>query len=105
MWEWIKTVYIDVVNSIYNLYYSIMQMLYDIPVWLFSEIMSLSRYAITQVLALFEPIDLGQYLTGIPPEVSWTLSMVGLPQCLGIITSAIVIRMILQLIPFTRLGS
>jgi hypothetical protein len=105
MWDWLKSIFVDLVNVIYNVYYSIKSMLFDVPIWIFDEIMSLSRHAINMVFSLFEPIDLGQYLTGIPPEVSWTLSMVGLPQCLGIITSAIVIRMILQLIPFTRLGS
>ncbi|WP_395233594.1 hypothetical protein [Vibrio alginolyticus] len=31
--------------------------------------------------------------------------MVGIPQCLVIISTAIAVRLLLQLIPFTRLGS
>ncbi|MDF5683562.1 DUF2523 family protein, partial [Vibrio parahaemolyticus] len=46
-----------------------------------------------------------QYMTSIPPTVSWVFAAVGVPQCLSIILAAITIRLLLQLIPFTRLGS
>lgn len=41
----------------------------------------------------------------IPPEVLQTLSLLGVGQAIGIITVAISIRLVLQLIPFVRLGS
>ncbi|HDM8072463.1 TPA: DUF2523 domain-containing protein, partial [Vibrio harveyi] len=44
-------------------------------------------------------------MTSIPPTVAWVFAAVGLPQCLSIILAAITIRLLLQLIPFTRLGS
>ncbi|HHX8562865.1 MULTISPECIES: DUF2523 family protein, partial [Vibrio] len=51
------------------------------------------------------PVDMSQYMTSIPPTVSWVMAAVGLPQCLSIILAAITVRLMLQLIPFTRLGS
>jgi len=42
---------------------------------------------------------------GIPPDVLNVLGLIGAGEGLGIIASAILIRIFLQLIPFTRLGS
>ncbi|MGA0569833.1 DUF2523 family protein [Variovorax sp. VNK109] len=41
----------------------------------------------------------------LPGEVVNILLLLGVPQAIGIITAAIGIRLVLQLIPFTRLGS
>lgn len=105
MWDWIAVQFETIINVLYNLYVSIRDVLFDIPPWILDQMLSIATSLLTGVLSLLEPVDLGQYLTGLPSEVSWTLSMIGLPQCIGIISSAIVVRLLLQLIPFTRLGS
>lgn len=105
MWDWIVVQFETIINVLYNLYISIRDVLFDIPPWILDQMLTIANRLLTGVLSLLEPVDLGQYLTGLPSEVSWTLSMIGLPQCIGIISTAIVVRMLLQLIPFTRLGS
>lgn len=42
---------------------------------------------------------------GLPPGVVDVLSAIGLTQAVSIVVSAIGVRLVLQLIPFTRLGS
>ncbi len=105
MWDWIVVQFETLVNAIYNVYVSIKNVLFDIPPWVLDQVLSIASTLLASVLALLQPIDLSQYLTSLPSEVSWTLSMIGIPQCLAIISTAIVTRLLLQLIPFTRLGS
>lgn len=105
MWDWIVVQFTFIVDVLYNIYVSIRDVLFDIPPWILDQMLSIATNLLTGVLSILEPVDLGQYLTFLPSEVSWTLSMIGLPQCLGIISTSIVVRMLLQLIPFTRLGS
>lgn len=105
MWDWIVVQFETLVNAIYNVYVSIKNVLFDIPPWVLDQVLSIASTLLASVLALLQPIDLSQYLSSLPSEVSWTLSMIGIPQCLAIISTAIVTRLLLQLIPFTRLGS
>ncbi|EGR3108323.1 VSK receptor [Vibrio parahaemolyticus] len=105
MWDWIVIQFETLVNAIYNVYVSIKNVLFDIPPWILDQVLTLANTLLTSVLSILEPIDISQYLGALPSEVSWTLSMVGIPQCLVIISTAIVVRLLLQLIPFTRLGS
>ncbi len=105
MWDWIVVQFETLVNAIYNVYVSIKNVLFDIPPWILDQVLTIASTLLSSVLALLQPIDLSQYLSALPSEVSWTLSMIGIPQCLAIISTAIVTRLLLQLIPFTRLGS
>lgn len=72
--------------------------------WIFEQICGLA-------LAALGALDLAGITNGIasmgsiPANVMAVLGAIGLGQALAIISSAIVIRFTLQLIPFTRLGS
>lgn len=61
------------------------------------------------VLSMFQDtlklLDLTQYVSGMPSEVSFVLSATGLSQALGMIMLAGTARLLMQLIPFVRLGS
>ncbi len=105
MWDWIVVQFETLINAIYNIYVSIKNVLFDIPPWILDQVLSIASGLLSSILAMLEPVDLSQYLTGLPDEVAWTLSQIGIPQCLGIIGTAIVVRLLLQLVPFTRLGS
>jgi len=80
-------------------------MLKDLFFWAVEQVMEMVNMLLSGVFALFAPVDMSQYMTSIPPTVSWVMAAVGLPQCLSIILAAITVRLMLQLIPFTRLGS
>lgn len=53
----------------------------------------------------FQGLNPGQYFASMPPEVVNMLGMIRLGEGLAIILAAIGIKLVLQVIPFTRLGS
>lgn len=103
--SWITDLFNKLLSFLYSLLLSLVDMLKDLLLWAFEQIFEAIKILLSWVMGIFEPVDIGQYLTSIPPNIAWVMSAVGLPQCLSIIIAAITIRMILQLIPFTRLGS
>lgn len=79
-------------------------MLQDLVCWGFDSALKLS----TLILGAFDfsalTAQAGAW-AGLPPQLLEVCSAVGLSQALGLVTTAIGIRLLLQLIPFTRLGS
>ncbi|MNR68921.1 hypothetical protein D3C85_1938070 [compost metagenome] len=51
------------------------------------------------------PFDPQTYFALIPPDVGNMLGVIGLTQSLAIIVAALVVRFLLQTIPFVRWGS
>ena len=47
----------------------------------------------------------GSWWSGLPSEILNMLGLIGFGQAMGIIGAAIAVRLVLQLIPFVRLGS
>lgn len=77
----------------------------DLACWIFEEILTLITYILGAL-----PINAGmfnpqQYVSSLPAEVVNVIVLIKMPQALGIIVAALVIRFALQLIPFVRLGS
>lgn len=76
----------------------------DAACWPFEQVMKITVGAV-------EAIDLSaieQYTSmagDLPGEILNIMALLGVGTCVAIITAAIAIRLILQLIPFTRLGS
>lgn len=103
--DWIVTLFNKLIEFMYQLLLSLITMLKDMVYWVVEQFMEVVNSALSSAVALFQPVDVGQYLQSIPPNVAWVMGAVGLPQCLSLIISAIALRMILQLVPFTRLGS
>ncbi len=77
----------------------------DCFLWAFEQVMILLTLILDGMGALFSGLNITQYFDGIPPEVGWVMNQCGLGTASGMIVSAIGIRVMLQLIPFTRLGS
>lgn len=80
-------------------------LLKDLFLWVLDQLFSLSVLMLEGTGDVFQGLDISQYISALPPEVGWVLQQTGVGQAMGIITAAIVVRIILQLIPFTRLGS
>ncbi|KGY11254.1 VSK receptor [Vibrio tubiashii] len=102
---WINDLFQQLLDAIIALFMSLVEIFKDIVYWFFNLIMNVVDDLLAVAISLFEPIDIGQYMSGFPPEAAWVLAQIGIPQALGMIVSSIGIRIILQLIPFTRLGS
>ncbi|MBS9903613.1 DUF2523 family protein [Vibrio alginolyticus] len=103
--DWLVDLFNKLLEFLYQLLMSLFNMLKDLFFWAIEQVMAMVNLLLSGVFALFTPVDMSQYMTSIPPKVSWVLAAVGVPQCLSIILAAITIRLLLQLIPFTRLGS
>lgn len=103
--DWLIGIIQQLLDAIASLFMSLLELMKDAVYFLFDLIMTVVDSIILSAIALFEPIDIGQYMSGFPPEAAWVLGQIGMPQALGMIVSSIGIRILLQLIPFTRLGS
>jgi len=76
----------------------------DLPVWIFAQVLDIAAAAV-------EALDLDgltQYAStwgALPAEILNVLGLIGLAEALGIIATAALIRLAMQVIPFVRLGS
>jgi len=70
--------------------------------WLLDSILALAIGALNIIEIPFNPAT---YYALIPAEVGSVLGYIGIPQALSIIVSALVVRFLLQTIPFVRWGS
>jgi hypothetical protein len=80
-------------------------MIADSFYWIMDTISSLVSMILNGLGNSYASMDLLPALSFLPPEVSNIMGLIGLGQCMALIVAAIGIRVILQLIPFTRLGS
>jgi hypothetical protein len=76
----------------------------DAFAWVLEELLKLSASAIGAI-DVSGLSSLSSAWSGLPAEIWNILSLIGFGYCMGIVGSAIAIRLALQLIPFTRLGS
>ena len=94
-----------ILDMLKTLAYTLLTMIKDALMFIFEQILLLMTFLLDAMGDLFSALDITQYLSGIPPEVAWVMQQIGLGQALAMIITAITIRITLQLIPFTRLGS
>jgi hypothetical protein len=76
----------------------------DCVCWAFEQVMGL----VTHILSAFDFTGLASVAgswAGLPAGVIEVLAAVGVPTAVGMIVTALGIRLLLQLVPFTRLGS
>lgn len=76
----------------------------DAACWPFEQVMKIATSAI-QALDLSALNGLSTSAGSLPAEIMNILSLLHVGTCISIIVAAITIRIVLQLIPFTRLGS
>lgn len=81
-------------------------LLQDVFLWAFEQCLSLAKSALDGITGLDAmAAEAAKTWALVPPDVITVLQSIGLGTALGIVTAAIVIRLVLQLIPFVRLGS
>lgn len=107
--EWLTAWFESVWNSFERWGKSLLLTVYEAfkdIIFLFFELLLEILSAILNGLgSLFDAIDLTQYISAIPPEASNIMGLIGVGQAMSMIIAAIGIRIVLQLIPFVRLGS
>lgn len=77
----------------------------DLGCWLFEQVLLLVIAILNGLSIDFSLFDPGQYISSMPSELSSAITSLRIGEAFAIILAAIIIRVTLQLIPFTRLGS
>lgn len=80
----------------------------DVILWSFDEFLKLAAYMLDYACTLCtgSPFpNISQFVNALPSAMINVLGLIRIPEAIGIIICALGIRMVLQLIPFTRLGS
>lgn len=94
--KWLGDLVLAVFGSIWDLFK-------DLFAWVLETMLGIVVSALsaldTTALTAFSPG------AGLPEEITNVMALCGVGSAVGIITTAIGIRLVLQLIPFTRLGS
>lgn len=103
--QWLRDFGNWILDMFKTLAYTLFTMVKDALMFIFEQFMLLITFILDSMGDLFDALDITQYTNSIPPEVGWVMQQIGLGQALTMIISAITIRIMLQLIPFTRLGS
>lgn len=104
LWTWIVDVAVWLLDLIKSLFEVVWKLLTDVVCWCFDKFLGLA----VSILGSFDTSALGSWSSAagsLGSEILNILGLLGVHYALGIILSAIVIRILLQLIPFTRLGS
>lgn len=97
----------DAINALFDFLKSALTWLLDGLLWLLGKVLFLVFDGIlTVITAAFNAIDFSSFLSsyamdwaGLPPQMIWFINAVGIPQGITILSSAIVVRMLLNLIP------
>lgn len=105
MLDWLATTWNEFKQFLWSIVLSVHEIYKDLFTWIFEQILDLSHLALTGMDSYFDTLDITSYLSGIPSGLQWFMSSIGVPQALTMIMTAVTIRILLQLIPFTRLGS
>lgn len=93
-----------VADCVLQVFVDAWELITDVPVWVFDQVCGL-------VVSIIAELDLSGFdayqstWSTLPAEIANTAAYLGIVEAGGIILAAIMIRLVLQLIPFTRLGS
>lgn len=82
---------------------TLFDLLKDAFIWIFKSVVDLAIDFFNQITD-GASWDLSQYITALPPEVTQVMGALGLGNAMGIIASALLIRFLMGLVPFIRLG-
>lgn len=90
-----------VLNVIKQIFVDLGEMLLDVVYYLYEQVLTLA-YSLISLIPFPEVPPVWEQL---PDELLNIIGLIGLAYDIGLIVAALGIRMALQLIPFTRLGS
>lgn len=93
--QWLLAVLAQLVKDFWNFFT-------DIICWAFDGLLDISVSALNAISIPFDP---GLYYSMVPSDVAAMLGYIKVPQAVAIIVSALLVRFLLQMIPFVRWGS
>lgn len=77
----------------------------DLGAWLFDQVLGIVISVLNSFEYSMELFDPSPYLSGLPPDLLNMMGLLHFGEALAIIGSACILRILMQLVPFTRLGS
>lgn len=77
----------------------------DILLMVVDLFMSVGLYALEGMSEALELVNITNYINDMPSEVLGIVNAIGLGEAIGMIMAAGTVRLLMQLIPFVRLGS
>jgi len=99
LWEAIAGFFIAILSGIIETLYNVLT---DVFLWIFDAILTMAESVLSSLNFDFPSIQ--PYLIELPDEVVNIMKLVGVPECLVILTTALTIRFTLGLVPFINLG-
>ncbi|WP_419147509.1 DUF2523 family protein [Pseudoalteromonas 'SMAR'] len=105
MLAWLVQTWEDFKLFVYSMMLTFFDALKDILFWLMESFLDLIIVILDGLGTLFDGLNVAQYINAIPPTTQYFATASGLGQAMGMIITSLTIRFLLQLIPFTRLGS
>ncbi|ASP08230.1 DUF2523 family protein [Pseudomonas aeruginosa] len=93
--KWLLLVFAQIFKDAWN-------MVTDVVCWVFEQTLSIAASALDAIAIPFNPQT---YYAMIPADAANMLGYVGVPQAITLIVGALVVRFLLQTIPFVRWGS
>lgn len=95
----------DIVNFVTDGLESLLLMLVDFVCMIFESLLDLVKSATDGIFNSIDTSMLTNAMGNVPAQILNVAYMVGVGEAVSIIIAALIIRFILQLIPFIRLGS
>ncbi|MGR5364240.1 DUF2523 family protein [Vibrio mediterranei] len=105
MFDWVVSLFNTFIELLARLVNSLVVLLTNLGLGAVDILLTFVVSLINGLGSLLSPIDLKPYIKMLPAEAIDIMSLVGFPQAMTMIISAISVRFLLQLIPFVRLGS
>jgi hypothetical protein len=102
--DWIIETVQRILAFLYSLFVSLLEALYDLVCLIADKIMQGVSELMSLVISFFGVIPIPE-IVPLPSGVAWVASQLGAPQMIILVSGALIVRMLLQLIPFVRLGS
>ena len=105
MFDWLVQTWEDFKFFCFELLLTIKELLKDLFLLIFDGFLLMDLSILEGLGALFDGLNIASYFNSLPSSVHYFATASGLSEALGMIVTALTIRFLLQLIPFTRLGS
>ena len=100
---------IDFGNWFYDIFYAAVAtlgvLIYDVLMLILEGFFIVGQTALDGIALTLHTLNLGSYITFLNPDVLAWIAAIGFTEAMGMVITAISIRLLLQIIPFTRLGS
>ncbi|RVT44647.1 DUF2523 domain-containing protein [Rheinheimera sediminis] len=100
---------IDFGNWLYDIFYAAVAtvgvLIYDVLLLILEGFFIVGQTALDGIALTMETLNLGDYMTFLGPDVLAWIVAIGFTEAMGMVITGISIRLLLQIIPFTRLGS